>query len=113
MEVITKRAVIRGVRARHASMYERDPDDRVIGFGDKRRPLGETRAALAALDLETATEAEVVAILNESWTSLKCDQCGEDQDAVVRMGDFDGYESRWLDVCERCLTKARTLFTHA
>lgn len=113
MEVITKRAVIRGVRARHESQYARDPDDRVIGSGDRRRPLGETRAALAALDLETATEAEVVAVLNESWTSLKCDQCGKDQNAVVRLGEFGPYDSRWLDICERCLTRARTLFTHA
>lgn len=110
MEVITKRAVIRGVRARHENQYARDPDTYVLGWGDKRRYLGETRAALAALDLETVTEAEVIAVLNESWTSLKCEQCGEDQDAVVRLGECGPCDSRWLDVCGGCLAKATALF---
>lgn len=35
-----------------------------------------------------------------------CDQCGEEREVLVRVGDEPGWESRWVDLCEQCLRLA-------
>lgn len=65
------------------------------------------RECLDALDGETATAADVAAIIgNDSWTALACDVCGDDVAALVRLGDEPDYDSRTLSVCDGCLASA-------
>lgn len=62
---------------------------------------------LAALNTDTCTAEDVNAIMgNTSWTELKCDECKQDVDDVIQLGDEPGYDSATVCVCYECLTKA-------
>jgi hypothetical protein len=66
---------------------------------------------LKALDLETASPEDVEKIIgNRSWTTLECDQCGREVDAVVEVGQSQGRDSRTADICADCIRKAADLF---
>lgn len=54
-------------------------------------------------------EADTI-IGNSSWTEFKCDLCKQDKDVLMRMGEEPDYESRWLDCCQECITKALRKF---
>ena len=59
---------------------------------------------------DTASVADVTAIIgNDSWTSLKCDECGKYVDAVVQVGEEPDYESYSAKLCKPCVYKALTL----
>lgn len=61
---------------------------------------------LDALDGETATVADVNAIVTEvhrHWfTRLECHQCGQETDAVVVVGEKRDWESCTADLCVSC-----------
>ena len=42
---------------------------------------------------------------NASWTRNACQECGNDVEAVVILGQEDDPEC-WLTVCEKCLLSA-------
>lgn len=59
---------------------------------------------------EGATEQDVdAAIGNDSWTANRCDECREDIDVVVRLGEPPDYDSRTFYICLDCLRKALEL----
>lgn len=67
-------------------------------------------ARLRQLDLETATATDVAAIIgNDTWTSLKCDECQADVSCVIEIGEPPDYESHTVEVCVACLSKAMAL----
>lgn len=110
MKIIVERDVIRTVRDRYMEQYKGYADDYMLGYGAGRRPCGESRKRLAALDLETCSRADVdAAIGNTGWASLTCDECGEDVERIVRIGQEPDYEARWQDLCLPCLKKACAL----
>lgn len=110
--IITTRDRIRGVAKRWAEQYKvkRGPDA-------ERWTAIENR--LAALDVETATAADVKAIIgNDSWTDVNCDVCGKDAGTVVSMErppsyvdpDFPPDPDVVACVCRACLVAALAEF---
>lgn len=106
MKTITTRDCIRNIAKRWSLQYSssywaKDHDKQRIG------------AALASLDKETATAADVAAIIgNSSWTKLECDECGKTVDAVVEVGHEPDYESSTARLCLPCVqTAAKALST--
>lgn len=62
---------------------------------------------LDALDRETATPADVEAIIgNGSWTRLTCDECKNDVDTILTVGQNPDYDDRSTDLCLYCVNKA-------
>jgi hypothetical protein len=91
MEIIRRRDIIRSVRDRWTTQY---------GQNDEKRK------ALAALDLETCSAADVVAVLGTSWVENECDECQKDLPVLMRFGEEPEYDARWQDLCVDCLKKA-------
>ena len=65
---------------------------------------------LEALDKDKATAQDVAAIIgNESWTSLKCDECGNETETVVQVGQEPEYDSHTACLCVPCVKTAAGL----
>lgn len=104
MCVITRRDIIRQVPAQFERQYGHA---RAISSWKGNVTHGEMIDALNALDTETCTAEAVNEIIgNKSWTDNECDVCGENKDALLRMGDEPDYEAHWWDICGDCLSKA-------
>lgn len=69
--------------------------------------------SLLALNPETATAAEVEAIVgNNSWTAVPhCDECGAAADQVVGLGEVLDHDSAGAFICRECLVKALEFMT--
>lgn len=112
MKLITQRQLIQMVAARWRQQYE--PFKNETPSFSVRKGLAEQRTKrqiaeeLDALNGDTATPAEVVAIIgNNSWTRLECDECKNDEvDAVLRVGAKPDYESSPARLCKQCVEKA-------
>lgn len=104
MELITERSLIRTVAARWKEQASR----RSASFR-----VQAISAKLDALDGETATAQDVADIIgNHSWTDVpSCDECGEQTDAVVRVGEEPDDESATAWFCLECLQKAAAMIT--
>ena len=114
MKLTTQRDLIRTVAARWRQQYE--PFSHDIPLCSVRNghrqtiPKKEIAAMLDATDLETATPADIAAIIgNESWTRLTCDECGKDTDAVLTVGREPDYESRTVSLCRSCVEQASSI----
>jgi hypothetical protein len=98
---ITTRDMIRTVAERWWCIYNQHPPESIphlIGL------------QLEALDRETATRADIKAIVgNDQWTRLLCSQCGQDTDAVIVVGQEQDWESRTAELCASCMHKAAKL----
>lgn len=104
IRVKTVRQQIRGVAAAWRAQY---------GDRPKIPHLADVLPRLEALDRETASAAEVDAIIgNPSWTGLRCDVCHEDCAAIVQLGDEPDYDSTTLDICGECLAAASAILAH-
>ena len=93
-DIISRRDVLLGIPDAWAQQYHEkrwaiDPDKLHIG------------ARLQSLKGTDYTEKQVNEIIgNASWTSLRCDECEKQVDAVVLFGDP---EYPQIKVCEGCL----------
>ena len=93
MKLIDERSLIRDVAARWRENY-----------GKSQRAIYER---LRALDPETATAADVRAIIgNGTWTSRACSECKKDSPAVMQLGDEPDYESSTAWLCLDCADRA-------
>lgn len=104
MKLITLREIIKSTPDR----YKRDQGKY---WETKLRETGKTRAQmhaeLLALDLDNCTKEDVNKIMgNSSWTNLTCDECKQNVDKVVQLGEEPDYESSTASICFSCLTKA-------
>jgi hypothetical protein len=110
-KLFTTRDKIRGVAAAWEKAYgpnERRPGWYSSGISDDREA---TFRKLKELDKETASADEVATIIgNKSWTQLSCDSCGDYVDRIVEIGQEPDYESRTVDICYPCFSKAFALF---
>ena len=107
MFLITKRDVIK----RAIIGFRRGYGDGSYG-GDRRGRA--TGVELRALDPETATDEELSEVIGHparSWTTLKCDECGQEVDAVVQVGEEQDYDSATANVCTPCLQEALKVAT--
>jgi hypothetical protein len=63
-------------------------------------------ARLNALDVATATAAEVAEIIgNKSWSYFTCDECSQPVEKVVEIGEYE----RVVTLCTSCLRAASAL----
>jgi hypothetical protein len=104
LKLITQRDEIRSVRTRHAEQYSNWTDDQRFADGTR---IGDARAFLAGLDLETCTLDDLGKW--RSWGEIECDVCGKSCETLVRIGEDPDYEARWIDICAEDLAKASKL----
>lgn len=111
MKLITQREIIRIVAKRWREQYEPFKEDRPLfsvrnGYQSSKTKR-EVADELDALDKETASPTDVAAIIgNESWTRMKCHECGNETDTLIQVGQEPDYESHTADLCMGCVRKA-------
>ena len=105
MKLITERTQVRDVAARWRGQYSPHGP-----YGHDRQKQAVAKA-LAALDAETATAADVAAIIgNDSWCGPStCNECGAVVDVAVQVGEEPYYESRTATLCFACVERALAL----
>lgn len=105
MKLITERTQVRDVAARWANAY---PSNGRYKNDQNKQAITKT---LAAIDVATATSADVTAIIgNDSWCrSPTCNNCGEVVGVAVQLGEEPDYESRTATLCFACLKQALEL----
>lgn len=102
MRVITKREQIRNVAALWASCYNHAWETK--DWVDKR----EVYEKLRTLDLDRASEADVAEVIgNKTWTSLACDECRREVQAVIEVAQAP---SRYI--CRGCVKKGMELLSN-
>jgi DNA-directed RNA polymerase subunit RPC12/RpoP len=111
MKLITKREVIRDVAKRWREQYEPFKEERPLFSVRNGIQICKTKREIAdeldSLDKETASDADVDAIIgNEYWTSMKCDECGQEVDVLIRVGQEPDYGSHTAYLCMPCIRKA-------
>lgn len=104
MKLMTEREQVRAVAAAWRAQFGRWTDPEKVRI---------TRQ-LDALDVETATSADVAAIIgNESWVNPRsCDDCDARSWDIVRVGEEPDYESATAYLCRDCLQRALSLLPH-
>ena len=107
MVLITERQLVREVAERWKDQYfinetwPDGPDNEDI----YKKLLAMPRWATAA------TVAEIIG--NDSWTSIRCDECGKNVKSAMRLGEEPDYESNTVKLCLACLKKAIGLYAPA
>ena len=67
----------------------------------------ERYSRMLTLDPENCTVEQFNEALGVGhWTENRCDECGEDFDTLVHVGQEVDYEARWVELCKGCLLKA-------
>lgn len=97
-DIITKSGIVSDVPKAWAKSYENYRGPNAL---DMKRITSELR------DLPSGFSADDVEkiIGNKSWTTLHCDQCGNDVDAVARFG-AENPVTLTYDICEVCIRQA-------
>ena len=78
-------------------------------YDDGKRLIFEALAALA----EPTPEAVNAIIGNDTWTTLRCDQCGREVDVIAEVGSPPDYDSATARVCLPCLRIAVDMLSAA
>ncbi len=99
-KVDSERDMVRTVATRWANQYK--------GFPVTHKDKIDVGKALSALNPETATAANVEAIVgNDSWVCPpECIECEARTYEMVHLGEEPGYDARFVRVCRKCLEKA-------
>lgn len=105
MRLINTRQLVLSVAARWAQRYPL----RLPGTYE-----AQVFQALLALDLNTATPADVAAIVGtDTWTIVLCDQCRTWVSCAIEVGAELDAESRTAVLCQACCTDAYACITGA
>lgn len=114
MDLIYRRSIIRNAPARWMRQYEKEPDDKKVGWHGAKT-FGEVRTALKTLDLDTCSPADVDKAMGigTRWADNRCTNCDEDASVLVHLGDSAGYEARYQQLCQHCLMAAAALLRAA
>lgn len=103
LQLITTRSAIRGLLEAWVRQY---PPGHSYGL-DK----DEIQKRLASLDLEKCSVDDVDRIIGsgQNWTRIRCDNCSNDVDAAILLGQEPYYDSPTAVVCRSCLQEALQL----
>jgi hypothetical protein len=102
MEKITTRDRILGVANAWKEQYKSE-----IGCNTDKDIIYKN---LQKLNLNTVTVQDIVSTIgNDSWTMLVCDECKEEVETIIQLGDEPDYESSTANICIPCLKKALSL----
>lgn len=104
MELITRRKQAAAALEMWKKQY---PDWRPSSFFDSRA----VTAKLEALGPDPDPDAVDTAIGNKSWTTVRCNECSENKEELVQVGQPPDYESAIALLCVDCLRKALQLIT--
>jgi len=121
MKLITQRDRIRNVAERWKEQYCRrafsPAANKAVNHWSPtsaHADTGEIYNKLAALDGETATPAEIAAIIgNDSWCVLgyRCTECDTfPTDAILHVGEEPDYDSATVYLCRDCAAKVANAF---
>jgi hypothetical protein len=104
MKLLNERNQVRDVAKRWRSHYGAG----TYGADKRKRMVGDE---LAALNVETATAADVAEIVgNGSWVEkTACHECGGRTWDAVQVGEPPDYESSTATICGNCLRAALRL----
>ena len=101
IKLLGGRHLVADVVARWRKQYP-EPQSMMLGRDSETIAL-----ALEGLpDDAPAVEIDRV-IGNRSWTTYKCDHCGEEQVVAFQIGQEPDYESATVVLCEECARAAR------
>lgn len=102
MRLITRESLVETVADRWYSCYydKRKQDWR---YGDDKRVIYEK---LKDLGPNASADAVDAAIGNSSWTSCRCDECDNEVEAVMEVGQEPDYESSTAKICLSCVKYA-------
>lgn len=70
----------------------------------QKAEIGEKLKALPASDLRPEIIDGIIG--NDTWTAHRCDQCDEQFDLLLGIGDDPAYGANWLLLCEGCISSA-------
>jgi hypothetical protein len=98
MELITKKDLISNVSERWDMQYRGSISADKINKGNILRSE------------KPQTEKRIIEIIgNKTWTTITCNECKREVDAVVQLGDEPDYESSTALICFDCLNAAVNL----
>ena len=110
MKLISIKADIKGIREQYYEQYkdELEGDFRALSTLYDPKLIYKS---LLNLDLDTATAKDITKIMgNDSWADpTQCDECGEEKEMVVQLGEEPDYESATAIICYDCLKAALDL----
>lgn len=99
MDLITKSDILKGLPDHYKHQYRTNfvffdgqSSDYILSLLKAEKPLTEQRA--------------IEILGGTSWTSLKCDECNREVQAVVQLGQEPDYESATACICVDCLSEA-------
>lgn len=107
MEIKSVRAKIRSIAEKWRKGYCNPPrEDHFIN----QKHVMQIYKELAAINVETATAADVSKIIgNSSWTGNVCNECGFSANVLMQLGEEPDYESHTANICYGCLCEAVNL----
>jgi len=98
MYVVRKIDLIKKVSKQWDHQYKRTDQKDKIEIGNRLRTE------------RPNTEDEVAKIIgNRGWTKNVCDECNNDCDITIQLGQEPDYESATASICKECLKKALAL----
>jgi hypothetical protein len=110
MRLLTKRSLIHSVAERYRAAYQRRSRWLPAADGSSAEA---TYARLKALPAG-AREEDVAAIAGDArWTANLCDECGEDREVLVVLGEEPHHATDAFLVCTSCLQQALHLAEQA
>lgn len=106
MRIITKRQKIKGVLDAWKKQYSKYPSNEMI----KQHAITKELEELNFNNVSAKKINEIIG--NNSWTELRCEECMEDKNKVVRFLERyeDEYEVNSCDLCLDCLKSGIKLF---
>lgn len=105
LKLITKQSKVKPAIERFLKVYPQYHKQ----FGDTGYWSKDRFDAISTLNPDTATPADIERTMNSSWSENRCDECQEDFDTLVQIGQEPDYDARWLCLCEGCLMSAASL----
>ena len=106
MRVITKRSLIATVADRFRETHQRRGEWMLSGEGKDAPSI---YAQLAALPPSSSEDAVAAIIGDGRYTENICDECGEDCEVTVLLGEEIHHPTDMMAICLDCLKQARRL----
>jgi hypothetical protein len=101
MKIITMRALIKSVPERWKRQYKG------YWISEPNHFSWMHYNALCLLDTDTCTPKDIYDIIgNYSWTTQHCDECKEQVDTLIHLGEEPDYESVTFYICPKCLSES-------
>ena len=103
MRLITERELIRTVAAKWAKQYR-------PGSWSYNNEKAEITRRLFALNPEMASREDVDKIIgNNSWTTIRCNECNAYVSLGIQVGEEPDIESQTVILCSACVLTVYTL----